>query len=74
MSWQFDFLVRVLHNLSSEKRTRDSLNRFLLRLRMILMRGNDGALGGVLCCPGQTSPEEYGAEDDSGRNLAQLAK
>ena len=48
MSWQFDFLVRVLHNLSSEKRTRDSLNRFLLRLRMILMRGNDGARG-VFC-------------------------
>ena len=43
MSWQFDFLLQVLHNFSSEKRTtRDSLNRFLLRPRMISMRGNDG--------------------------------
>lgn len=78
MSWQFDFLLQVLHNFSSEKRTtRDSLNRFLLRLRMISMRGNDGArMEGVFVSSWTDILRGGGirSHDDSGRNLAQLAK
>ena len=78
MSWQFDFLLQVLHNFSSEKRTtRDSLNRFLLRPRMISMRGNDGArMEGVFVSSWTDILRGGGIQghDDSGRNLAQLAK
>ena len=77
MSWQFDFLLKVLHNFSSEKRTtRDSLNRFLLRPRMISMRGNDGAWMEGVFVSSWTDILRGGIQghDDSGRNLAQLAK
>ena len=78
MSWQFDFLLQVLHNFSSEKRTtRDSLNRFLLRPRMISMRGNDGTrMEGVFVSSWTDILRGGGirGHDDSGRDLAQLAK
>ena len=61
MSWQFDFLLQVLHNFSSEKRTTRDSQILTIRPRMISMRGNDGTWMEGVFVSSWTEEEEYGA-------------